>query len=340
MAYPLAKGGRIMKTLCLRRVGIGWGLFFCLLALPCSQAAEVAKSPYGPDDEIGVLNELTADHSLTVLQRVSSGKVYDLSVDYFVGMPGLADMGMGDPPFHMWMTHTPSGVKVEKLSPAGSSDNLALYDDAVLMSTHSGTHIDSLNHLGYGDKIFNGYEAAQHLGNKGWSKAGADKIPPMITRGILIDVVGEKGMAMLPDSYEITSQDLQRALAKQGTTLHKGDAVLIRTGRMTVWPDPKKFIPNEPGIIRESAAWLVDQGAVIIGADNMGVEKFPMAKESVHTYIFAERGVCLLELVWLEDLARDQVYEFAFIAAPIKLRGATGSPTRPLALPIRAEKNE
>ena len=77
---------------------------------------------------------------------------------------------------------------------------------------------------------------------------------------------------------------------------------------------------------------------VLLGADNMGVEKFPMSPESVHTYVFAERGVCLLELVWLEDLAKDRVYEFAFIAAPIKLRGATGSPTRPLALPLRSKQ--
>lgn len=329
-----------MKTTYLGGICAGVGFFVSLFVLSFGQAAEVAKSPYGPDDEIGALNILTPAHGLAVLQRVDSGKVYDLSVDYFVGMPGLADLGMGDPPFHMWMTHTPGGVKVEKLSPAGSSEDLALYDDAILMSTHSGTHIDAINHLGYGDKIFNGYEASQHLGNKGWTKAGADKIPPIITRGILIDVAGEKGVTMLSDSYEITPEDLQRALQKQGVTLRQGDVVLIRTGRMTVWPDAKKFVPNEPGITKESAAWLVDNGAVLIGADNMGVEKFPMAQESVHTYLFAERGVCLLELVWLEDLAKDKVYEFAFIAAPIKLRGATGSPTRPLALPLRAQKGE
>ena len=107
---------------------------------------------------------------------------------------------------------------------------------------------------------------------------------------------------------------------------------------MTVWPDAKKFVPNEPGITRDSAAWLIDHGAVLLGADTMGVEKFPMAKESVHAYAFAERGVCLLELAWLEDLAKDKVYEFAFIAAPLKLRGATGAPARPLALPLRPEK--
>jgi kynurenine formamidase len=204
------------------------------------------------------------------------------------------------------------------------------------MSTHTGTHLDTLNHLGYGDKIFNGFDNTTHLSDKGWTKAGADKIPPIITRGILIDVAAEKGLDILPDSYEISSDDLQRAMTKQGIALQAGDAVLIRTGRIRVWPDPKKFVPNEPGITRESAGWLVDNGAVLIGADNMGVEKFPMSKDSVHTYLFAERGVCLLEILWLEELAKDGVNEFAFIAAPIKLRGATGTPIRPLAIPIRA----
>ena len=316
------------------------GVCVFFLTWSLAQADEVAPSPYGPDDEIGVLNELTEANTLAVLQRVSSGRTYDLSVENFVGMPGLADLGMGDPPFHMWLTHTPRGMRVEQLSPAGGPPDLALYDDAYTLSAHTGTHIDALNHLGRGEKIFNGYDAPTYLSDKGWTKAGADTVPPIITRGVLIDVAGEKGVALLPPSYEITIEDLQRVMKKQGVRLQKNDAVLIRTGRMTVWPDPKKFVHNDPGITRDSAAWLVDNGAVIIGADNMGVEKFPMAKDSVHVYLFAERGVCLLELLWLEDLARDQVYEFAFIAAPIKMRGATGSPIRPLALPFRAATSE
>ncbi len=314
------------------------GFAGCLLVQSPSQAAEVAKSPYGPTDEIGVLNTLTGATSLAVLQRVDQGKVYDLSVTDFVGMPGLPDLlvGMGDPPFHMWMPHTPSGLKAEGLLPVESQGETALYDDAFLTPPIMGTHIDALNHFGYGDKIFNGYTTSQHLGDKGWTKAGADTIPPIITRGILIDVASEKRLGMLPDSYEISSADLQWALTKQSIALQPGDAVLIRTGRMTVWPDPKNFVPNEPGITRESAAWLVDNGAILIGADNMGVEKFPNATASVHTYLLAERGVCLVESLWLEELAKEGVYEFAFIAAPIKLRGATGAPIRPLALPIRA----
>ena len=319
---------------CLEAV-VFTGLFVFWLISSAALADDVAKSPYGPDDEIGVLNELTEANTLSILQRVSSGKTYDLSVENFVGMPGLADLGMGDPPFHMWMTHTPRGIRIEKLSPAGGPPNLALYDDAYTLSAHTGTHIDALNHLGRGEKIFNGYDAPTYLSDKGWTKAGADTVPPIITRGILIDVAGEKGVAILPNSYEISIEDLQRAMKKQGIQLQKNDAVLVRTGRMTVWPDPQKFVHNDPGITKDSAAWLVDNGAVIIGADNMGIEKFPMAKDSVHVYLFTERGVCLLELLWLEDLAKDQVYEFAFIAAPIKMRGATGSPIRPLALPIR-----
>ena len=324
---------------CLEAV-VFTGLFVFWLISSAALADDVAKSPYGPDDEIGVLNELTEANTLSILQRVSSGKTYDLSVENFVGMPGLADLGMGDPPFHMWMTHTPRGIRIEKLSPAGGPPNLALYDDAYTLSAHTGTHIDALNHLGLGEKIFNGYDAPTYLSDKGWTKAGADTVPPIITRGILIDVAGEKGVAMLPNSYEISIEDLQRVMKKQGVRLQKNDAVLIRTGRMTVWPDPKKFVHNDPGITKDSAAWLVDNGAVIIGADNMGIEKFPMAKDSVHVYLFTERGVCLLELLWLEDLAKDQVYEFAFIAAPIKMRGATGSPIRPLALPIRVAPSE
>ena len=329
-----------MKIESFRQAAIGVGLFVFCIASSLVQAGEIAKSPYGPDDEIGVLNELTQAHTLAILQRVSSGKTYDLSVDNFVGMPGLADLGLGDPPFHMWLTHTPRGLRVEEVSPAGSPLGLALYDDAYTLSAHTGTHIDALNHLGRGDKIFNGYDASTYLSDKGWTKAGADKVPPIITRGILIDVADEKGMTMLPDSYAITIQDLQRAMKKQGISLQKNDAVLIRTGRMTAWPDPKEYVHNDPGITRESAAWLVDSGAVIIGADNMGVEKFPMAEDSVHVYLFTERGVCLLELLWLEDLAKDQVYEFAFIAAPIKMRGATGSPIRPIGLPISAIQDQ
>ncbi len=291
----------------------------------------VARSPWGEADEVGALNALDDASRLAVLSRIGSGRVYDLSVDNFPGMPGLVHLGMGDPDFHMWMTHTPGGLAVEGISITGDEHPADLYDDAVIMSSHTGTHIDALNHVGYHDAIWNGYEAAKHLGNKGWHKAGTDTIPPIVTRGVLIDVAGHKGVAVLPDSYAITPEDLEAALAAQGVTLQQGDAVFIRTGRMSLWPDPERYVPHEPGIAYAGAHWLIERGAVLIGADNIAVERLPIEGKAVHAYAFAERGVCLIENAWLEDIARDRVYAFALVAAPIKVRGATGSSVRPLA---------
>lgn len=295
---------------------------------------EVAQSPYGPTDERGALNQLDDASRLAVLSRITSGRVYDLSVENFPGMPGLVHLGMGDPDFHMWMTHTPEGLRLEGVNPGDPAHPIALYDDAVIMSSHTGTHIDALNHAGYGDKIWNGFDRAQHLGNKGWDVAGTDEIPPIIARGVLLDVAAYKGVEMLADSYEITPADLEATLKRQSTALAPGDAVFFRTGRMTTWPDPKRYVPHEPGIAVAAARWLIDQGVVLIGADNIAVERIPIKGKAVHSYVFAERGVALLENVWLEDLARDEVFEFVLIAAPIKVRGATGSSIRPLAIPL------
>jgi kynurenine formamidase len=145
----------------------------------------------------------------------------------------------------------------------------------------------------------------------------------------------------LPPSYAITVGDLQDALLKQGTTIRPGDVVLIRTGLMTVWPDPEKYrLADSPGLSLDAAKWLVEaQKAMVLGADNFGVESFPSKDPEnfvpVHSYLLAQRGVSMIEALWLEDLAKDQVYEFLFITSPLKLRGATGSPIRPLAISIQ-----
>lgn len=298
-----------------------------------------AKSPWGPDDEIGTLNMMTEASRFNILKQIAGGKVYDLSVDLHVGMPGCCG-AFGDPSYQIWMTHTPERAATGEASQA-DSEMLSYSGDAISMYTHTGTHIDALNHFGLYGKIWNQVSAAEALGARGWSKSGADKIPPIIARGVLIDVARSKGVKQLPDSYTITVGDLRDALGKQETTLRPGDVVLIRTGMMSLWPDPEKYrIDNQAGLGLEAAQWLVEaQKAMLLGADNFGVESFPSKDPDnfvpVHSYLFAERGVSILEAMWLEDLAKDRVYEFAFIAAPLKLQGATGSPIRPLAIPIQ-----
>ena len=291
-----------------------------------------AKSPWGPADEIGTLNMMNDASRFDVLKQIASGKIYDLGVDLFVGMPTCC-VPFGDPNFQIFMTHTPAQDPSKEL--------LSYSGDGISMYTHTGTHLDTLNHFGLHGKIWNQVSAKDALGVRGWTKSGADKYPPIIARGVLIDVARSKNVAYLPTSYAITAADLQDALKKQGTTLRPGDVVLTRTGVMTHWPDPAKYrLADQPGLSLEAAQWLVEgQKAMLLGADNFGVESFPSKDPEnfvpLHTYLQAERGVSLLEAMWLEDLSKDQVYEFLFIASPLKLRGATASPLRPLAIPIQ-----
>lgn len=299
----------------------------------------VGDSPWGPEDSIGCLNLMTPDSRSSILSRVAGGDVYDLSVEYFIGMPSW--QAAGDPHYRLWMTHTPDGTVIDDPVGVGKAMNehVSYTGTAVSFYTHMGTHIDALNHFGLDGRIWNGFSAEEHLGDRGWTVAGAERIPPIIARGVLIDVAADKGMAMLPDGYRITKQDLVEALDRQKVRLQEGDVVLVRTGRMQVYEDAQAYLTNPPGLGMAAARYLVEEGAMVVGADNLSLEAFPSEIEGnyvpVHTYLLAQKGVPIIELAYLEDLSKDEVFEFAFIAGSLKLRGSDAAPLRPIAIPIR-----
>jgi len=301
---------------------------------------QVGVSPWGPTDELGRLNIMTDETRAALLSRISGGKTYDMSVEYFIGMPGWA--AAGDPRYQMWMTHTPRGNVVTDAMNVGDEVNahVSYTGSAISMYSHTGTHIDALNHFGIGGKIYNGFTADEHLGDRGWTVTGAETIPPIIARGVLIDIARSKGLEALPSGYRITRADIEAALRAQDLTLERGDVVMLRTGRLLVYEDAEAYTDNPPGLGLDAARFLVEtSGAMIIGADNLSLEAFPSEVEGnyipVHTYLLAEHGVPIMELVNLEELAKDSVYEFAFIGASLKLRGADAAPMRPIAIPIR-----
>ena len=161
----------------------------------------------------------------------------------------------------------------------------------------------------------------------------------IIARGVLIDVAAAKGLDMLGEGYRVTRQDLIEALDKQGIDLQEGDVALIRTGRMKVYEDAAAFMANPPGLGMAAARFLVEEkGVLIVGADNLSFEAFPSELEDdhvpLHTYLLAQQGVPILELINLEGLAEDRVYEFAFIGGSLKLKGADAAPIRPIAIPV------
>jgi kynurenine formamidase len=210
--------------------------------------------------------------------------------------------------------------------------------DVVFLYTHTGTHIDALNHFGVDGEIYNGFTVKDNLGSRNWTKGGADKIPPIIARTVLLDIAKLKGVECLEDSYAITVEDIQQELQRTGLTINEGDAVFVRTGRMAYWPNGAKTLGNPPGLGLEAARWLTAQGISVIGADQECVEVGPSQHEDNwlpgHCHFLAEAGVPMIELLNLEELSVDDVAEFCVIAAPIRLKGATGAPIRPLALKL------
>jgi len=287
-----------------------------------------------------MLNLMTSKSRAAILSRIDGSRLYDLSVEYFLGMPSF--QSLGDPPYQFWFTHTPRGTGVDDPLGVGraQNDKVSYTGDAISMYTHTGTHIDSLNHFGLHGRIYNGFRADDALGDHGWQRNGAEKIPPIVARGVLIDLAALKGVAVLPDSYGITVADLKAALAREHAELEPGDVVLIRTGRMTVWPDRARYEANSPGLTLEAARWLAeDKRVMVVGSDALAPEQLPSAHKDnwlpMHTYLLAQRGIPIIEVLDLESLSRDRVYEVAFIAASLRLRGASAAPFRPIAFALR-----
>lgn len=305
----------------------------------------VGTSPWGDQDEIGRLNMMTAESQARIMAEIEASRVYDLAVEYFVGMPSW--QAAGDPHYQFWMTHTPRGAVVDNALNMGHDVNqhVSYSGSAFSMYSHTGTHIDMFSHFGLDGKIYNHFLADQHLGDKGWQRSGAETVPPIIARGVLLDLPKAKNMSMLPDNYRITPDDIEAALALQKVKLHPGDVVLIRTGRMQNFNDAQAYMNDSPGLGMAAAIYLAEQAqAMIIGADNLSFEAFPSEVSGnyvpVHTYLLTQMGVPILELVDLESLSQAEVYEFAFVAASIKLRGADAAPMRPIAFPIKTTEDK
>ena len=300
---------------------------------------------YGPQDEVGSLNAVTDQPSvLKALRAVKTGKVYDLGVP----VDRRSYKWPGHSPTEVMSFRSPEGVKRGKDTPAflGDPKQLAWHSCALFISDNVGTQIDGLGHItrGADNHWYNGFREGDHGTDFGIRKADADTIPPVIARGVLIDVAGWKGVDALPGNFAIGSKELQAALAKQGVDVEPGDVVLIRTGTLRYWgeagADHAKIGEHDSaGLSLEGAKWLVEQkGAVMIGADTSGLEvgqdpALPGRVVPVHEYLLIEQGVHIGEFFFLEGLARDKVWRFTLVAATNRIKGAVaGFALRPLAI--------
>ncbi len=258
-----------------------------------------------------------------LLELLAAAKVYDLAQPYFVGMPHHPV----HPPFLFGLVKQHG----EYVGPGGNSSA----SDAIALGTHVGTHLDALCHFSCGGRLHGGEDAAAAQSYAGGlERFSIDTVAPILRRGVMLDIAAACGGSALAADCEVTTADLDAATARQGVAVRAGDVVLLRTGWAAYFSDPAKFVSGVrgPGPGIAGARWLSERKVFAAGSDTVAFEKLPDAAMPVHVHLLVDSGIHIIECLNLEELAQARVYEFVFVAIPLKLRGATASPIRPIAL--------
>jgi kynurenine formamidase len=281
-------------------------------------------SKWGANDERGSANHMGKESVLRAVKLIKTGETIELGHELASTMPFFGT--------RRFDVHTKRTFMNQPSNRRGSNEEIVITELAQV-----GTQFDGFAHQTIEDKVYNCFKVDDISSRGGFTKLGIEKVGPLITRGVMIDVAGLKGVDMLGDNYEITPQDLQQALQKQGLTLQKGDAVIIHTGWGKLWgKDNARYVKSCPGIGVAAAEWLVTQDPMLLGSDNWPVEVAPNPDKEislpVHQITLVVNGIHLLENMKLDELAAKQVYEFAFVMQPLKAKGFSGSTVAPTAI--------
>jgi len=253
------------------------------------------------------------------LELLRNARVFELAHSYFTGMPHFPT----HPPFLYSLTREHG----DQVGSEGHSSSA----DAIAMGSHVGTHIDALCHFSRDGRLFGGEPVIQsYIGGMG--RHAADSIGPILRRAVLLDIAGLLKTAAVPRDFEITPEHLDAAA--EGVEIQAGDIVLLRTGWAAYFREPARFLPqgHSPGPTGPGARWLSERGIFAAGSDTLTFEKVPAETMPVHVHLLVECGIHIIECLNLEELAAAGVRSFVFVAAPLKIRGATGAPLQPLAL--------
>lgn len=292
-------------------------------------------SPYGPDDQIGMLNEITLLKVVEAARLVQQGRTYDLSrvLDERVpAFPGRSFRQSLVTTAHLLNRRRPDA------GPNGwGENNVNWIIDVVYGTSQMGTHLDALNHLQIGDRFYNGRCLEEIAEEWGTNQLGIETVPQIVTRGLLLDVAALHGVKQLKTGYAITVADAEACLSRAGLRLRRGDAVLFHTGWGAWWMiDNEIYLAGEPGPGLELALWLAEQGVSLTGCDTWSYGPVPpedLAQPfAVPQTLNVKHGLFIVENLNTAELADDQVYEFMFVLSHANVRGATGAWVAPVAI--------
>lgn len=279
---------------------------------------------WGKDDERGTLNLITPEVVTKAASLVKKGKTYPLGIAIRHTGYGVPSFPTRVPPIHV-ATYFKSG------------EGRGGGDDYVVLNTHNQTHLDSLAHVFIDNKLYNGH-GVENLTSAGSEKNSIDKVGCIFTRGLLIDMAGFKGVDHMEKGQVINSEDMTRCANAEGVKFEAGDAVLVRTGALKTYDkkNPIEFFRGTAGLGIDTIDLFDSEGTAVVGADNYSIEVEPSEvggfATPLHENLLWKRGMQLIELIDLDGLARDKVYEFLFVVAPLRIEKGLGSPINPIAI--------
>jgi kynurenine formamidase len=284
-------------------------------------------SRWGADDEIGSTNLITAESVRKAVQLVETGRTYGLGIVIDSTTPAY-------PPRGLSLTVVQPGQQ-EAARPNGD----VTYNDDIFMGWFGiGSQLDGLGHIGRAGMYYNCNHAHDFAAIDGLQKLGIEKVPPMVTRGIVLDMAGHFGVENLEAGQHFSVADVQAVEDKQGTPIYEGDVVLFHTGwtDAKLESDPATWGSVEPGISEEVAAYLVERNVVAVGADTWAVDVVPPQHADRpfpgHVLFLRDNGIFILEVMNTGPLVRDGVHEFLFVLGQAKVRGAVQMMINPVAI--------
>jgi kynurenine formamidase len=288
---------------------------------------ELVPRRYGDDDQIGAANEITPEQVRRAAGLVRQGRRYP-----------LGQILRASSPNQMWR-YWKHSLLTDRVLPsrAFGVNQQTFVEESVSGALHSGTHLDGLGHIGIGEYAYGGRAWSHLIAADGLVELGVENVPPLFSRGVLLNIAALYGVPVLDADQAVTAADLTAAESAAGLRVQPGDILLLHTGWSTYWDgDGQRYAASEPGIDLSGARWCVDRRVTVIGADNWAVEQAPANPVAeafpVHQETITRNGVYLLENVRTEEIAADGVTEFCCVIAPVRLRGASGSMVGPVAI--------
>ncbi len=289
--------------------------------------AREAWGRWGAEDEAGAANLIGAAEVRHAVSLVRTGQVISLTQPISDRLPV--------PGHRAGVQHFMGRDGGDYAAGAKRPGGFQFAEDTLILPLHTGTHIDALCHAWCDDHLYNGFPGSSVRSTTRALRCGVEKLPPLVTRGVLLDIVRLRGAVAAPGET-IGCAEVQAAAEQAGITLQSGDAVLIRTGWLESQDRARGVDFNsEPGIDEAAALWLAESGAALVGADNFAIEVLPFPPGTVfpvHQRLIRDYGISLLEGMVLRPLADTGATAFLFVATPLPVVGATGSPVAPVAV--------